>query len=167
MAGRVKPWAEGRTWIAGLAAMMLAALPASAQVAAGSYVGSVEFQNICSNSGQGSDSSPVQLSVASNGVQTYLFTNIYAAGSTGSGTPVTQGGYSLIKLTTEGKWSSEILVYGAGYNGASTQTGTWTQTFTTSGGIVTGTGTFDIIVGGQVVCSEPTSSVFMMTPKGL
>jgi hypothetical protein len=155
-----------RLLVIGIAVSCLAAGTARAQVAAGTYVGSVNFQNICSNNGQGSSSVPMRLTVASNGSLEYLETIIYSAGVNAGGQAISQGGYSVIKVAPSGNWSSQNLVYGGQYTGYSTQGGTWGQSFSTSGGVVSATGTFDVIQGGQVVCSEPTSAVFIKAPSG-
>jgi hypothetical protein len=126
----------------------------------------VRRQYICSNGGQGSSAIPARLTVSSRGALTYLFTDIYAVGTSASGDPISQGGYSLTKVDPNGSWTSQNMLYGGGYNGYSTQAGKWSQTFTTSGGVVSATGTFDVVVSGQVVCSEPTSAVFIVAPTG-
>jgi hypothetical protein len=144
----------------------LVAAAAHAQIAPGEYVGSVQYQNICSNGGQGSSATPARLTVSSGEALSYLFTIVYAAGVTQGGDPIPQGGYAITKVDTDGSWSAKNVLYGGGYNGYSTQAGTWTQTFTTNGNVVTATGTFDIVVKGTVVCSEPTTASFILAPKG-
>jgi hypothetical protein len=149
-----------------LAPLCMTAVVAHAQIAPGTYIGSVEYQNLCSNSGQGSSAAPARLTVSARGALTYLFTTIYSAGTNSGGQPISQGGYALTKVDPNGNWSAQNLLYGGGYDGYSTQAGKWTQTFTTSGGVVSATGTFDIVVSGQVVCTEPTSAVFIAAPNG-
>jgi hypothetical protein len=149
-----------------VAPLCMLAVAADAQVAPGIYIGSVEYQNVCSNGGQGSSASPARLTVSNRGALTYLFTTIYSSAPGAQGQPISEGGFSLTNVDPNGHWSAQNLIYGGGYNGYSTQAGTWTQTFTTSDGVVSATGTFDIVVSGQVVCSEPTSAVFIAAPKG-
>jgi len=144
----------------------LIAVAAHAQIAPGDYIGSVQYQNLCSNSGQGSSASPARLTVSSSGALSYLFTIIYAAGTNGSGQPINQGGFAITKVDPNGSWTAKNVLYGGGYDGYSTQAGTWAQTFTTNGPVVTATGTFDIVVKGTVICSEPTSASFILAPKG-
>lgn len=147
----------------------MAALAAHAQVAPGLYVGSVQRNNLCANGGQGFSAAPARLVVAASGNLTFVLTESYAAGSTKNGQPISQGGTSIIRVDPNGSWTSQDAVYLAGVsNGYSSLSGTWSQTFTTDPhtGVVSETGTFDVVNNGVVVCSEPTNATFLPVHAG-
>lgn len=147
----------------------MAAVAVQAQIAPGFYVGSVQRNNLCSNGGHGFDAQPAHLLVSASGQLNYALTGVYAAGKTQAGVPISQGGISILKVDSTGNWTSQTASYIAGVsNGYSTNSGTWIQTFTTDPqtGVVTATGTFDIVNNGVVVCSEPTDSTFLHVAVG-